>query len=98
MQDMASIVLIAALGVFAGGVVVGIIFMGTRGIRREQRHYREARRARTEQGAWDDLGAREYFLPEEAPDGASFAARKLQGVYIRRPADHSHDAKLAVPA
>ena len=95
---MASIVLIAALGVFAGGVVVGIIFMGTRGIRREQRHYREARRARTEQGAWDDPGVREYFLPEEAPDGASFAARKLQGVYIRRPADHSHDAKLAVPA
>ncbi len=95
---MASIALIAALGLFAGGVVVGIIFMGTRGIRREQRHYREARWARREQGAWDDLGAREYFLPEEAPDRASFAARRLQGVYIRRPADHSHDAELAVLA
>jgi hypothetical protein len=95
---MASILLVAALGIFAVGVVVGIIFMGTRGIRREQSHYREARRARAEQGAWDDLGAREYFLPEEAPDGASFAARRLQGVYIRRPADRSHDAELAALA
>lgn len=95
---MASIVLIAGLGIFAVGVVVGVIFMGTRGIRREQRHYREARRARAEQGAWDDLGAREYFFPEEAPDGASFAARRLQGVYVRRPADRSRDAELAVPA
>ena len=95
---MASILLIAALGIFAVGMVVGIIFMGARGIRREQMHYREARRARAEQGAWDDLGAREYFLPEEAPDGASSAARRLQGVYIRRPADRSHDAEMAVLA
>ena len=95
---MASIVLIAGLGIFAVGVVVGVIFMGTRGIRREQRHYREARRVRAEQGAWDDLGAREYFFPEEAPAGARVAARRLQGVYVRRPADRSHDAELAVPA
>jgi hypothetical protein len=88
-------VLITALGIFAVGVIVGIIFMSTRGIRHEQKRYEQERRFREEYGIWADPDGRAHFLPQEAPDGLSFAARRLHGVYIRRPAAHRHDAELA---
>jgi hypothetical protein len=90
-------VLIAAIGIFGVGIFVGIIFMVSRGIHRERRRYEEARRFREEHGIWDDPDARGYFLPDEAPDGVSFAARRLNGLYVRRlPNVHRHDAELAV--
>jgi hypothetical protein len=93
---MAAIALIAAIGIFVVGVVVGVIAMVTNGIHRERRRYEEARRYRDEHGLWDDSGAREYFLTDDAPDGVSHAARRLNGLYVRRPTDHRHDAELVL--
>jgi hypothetical protein len=95
---MASIALIAALGIFAVGVVVGVIAMVTHGIHRERRRYTETRRYREEHGLWDDPHDPGHFLPEEAPDGVSMMARGFNGLYVRRTADHRYDAELAARA
>jgi len=95
---MASIVLIAGIGIFVVGVVVGIIAMVTRGIHREQQRYQQARRYRDEHGLWDDPEGPEYFLTEEAPDGVSLVARSFNGLYVRRPSIHHFDAELAARA
>jgi hypothetical protein len=92
---MASIALIAGIGIFTVGVVVGVIAMVTHGIHREQRRYEETRRYREEQGIWGDPDAREYFLSDEAPDGVSLMARSFNGLYVRRPTVHRYDAELA---
>jgi hypothetical protein len=93
---MATIALITAIGIFAIGVVVGVIAMVTRGIHREQRRYEEARRYRDENGLWDDPEAQGYFLSEEAPDGVSLMARSFNGLYVRRPTAHRHDSDLVL--
>lgn len=92
---MAAIAL-TAIGIFAVGVVIGVIAMVTHGIHREQRRYEEVRRYRDEHGIWDDPEAREYFLTDEAPDGVSLAARRFNGLYVRRPTDHRNDADLVL--
>jgi hypothetical protein len=93
---MATIALIAAIGIFVVGVVVGIVAMVTNGIHRERRRYQEARRYRDERGIWEDPGVPEYFLSDEAPDGVSLAARRFNGLYVRRPTDHRNDADLVL--
>jgi hypothetical protein len=93
---MAAIALIAAIGIFTVGVVVGIIAMVTHGIHRERRRYEEERRFRDEHGLWDDPDAPGYFLTDEAPDGVSLAARRFNGLYVRRPTVHSNDSELVV--
>jgi hypothetical protein len=96
---MVSIIIITALGIFAVGVVVGIIVMVSNGIRREQRRYEEARRFREEHGLWDDPDAPGGFLSEQAPDGVSLAARRLNGLYVRHlPTIRRYDAELALRA
>lgn len=95
---MASIALIAGIGIFVVGVVVGVIAMVTRGIHREQQRYQETRRYRDEQGLWDDPEAPEYFLTEQAPDGVSLMARSFNGLYVRRPSIRRFDAGLAARA
>ncbi len=82
---MATIALIAAIGFFAVGVVVGVIAMVTHGIHRERRRYEETRRYRDEHGLWDDPDVPEYFLTDEAPDGVSLAARRFSGLYVPPP-------------
>lgn len=93
---MASIALIAGIGIFAVGVVVGVIAMVTHGIHREQRRYQAARQYRDEHGLWGDPEAREYFLTDEAPDGVSLAARRFNGLYVRRPTARPDDAELVL--
>jgi hypothetical protein len=94
---MAGIAL-TAVGIFAIGVVVGVIAMVTHGINRERRRFEEVRRYREEHGIWDAPDAPEYFLPDEAPDGVSLAARRFNGLYVRRPTVHRYDAELAAHA
>lgn len=84
-----------AIGIFAVGVVVGVIAMVTHGINQERRRFEEVRRYREEHGIWGASDAPEYFLPDEAPDGASLAARRFNGLYIRRPTVNRYDAELA---
>jgi len=92
---MAAIAL-TAIGIFAIGVVIGVIAMVRHGIHREQRRFDEARRYREEQGIWDDPDAERHFLPDEAPDGVSMIARGVNGLYVRRlPTVHGYDTKLA---
>jgi hypothetical protein len=94
---MISLILITAAGALVAGIIVGIIFMTTRGIKREERRHEEVRRFREEHGIWDDPDARGYFLPDEAPDGVTFVARRLNGLYVRRlPHVRRHDAELAL--
>lgn len=93
---MASMIIIAAVGIFAVGVVVGIVVMVSHGIRREQQRFEEARRFREEHGMWHDPDAPGYFLTEQAPDGVSHAARRLNGLYVRHlPTVRRNDAELA---
>ena len=80
---MSGIIAIAAAGIFVIGVGVGIILMVSHGIHREQRRLAEARRYREEHGIWDAQDAPENFL-RNAPDGVSHAARRLNGLYVRR--------------
>jgi len=96
--DMTGLILITAAGALVAGIIVGIVFMTTRGIKREERRHEEARRFREEHGIWDDPDARGYFLPDEAPDGVTFAARRLNGLYVRRLPHARHDAELPVRA
>jgi len=96
---MTGLILITAAGALAVGITVGIVFMTTRGIKREQKRYEEARRFREEHGIWDDTDTRGHFLLAEAPDGLSFAARSLNGLYVRRlPHAPRYDAELALRA
>ena len=96
---MVSIIVITGLGIFAVGVVVGIIVMVSHGIRREQRRYEEARRFREEHGIWGDPDVPGNFLPEQAPDGVSLAARRFNGLYVRHlPTVRRYDAELALRA
>lgn len=89
---MSGIIFIAAAGIFVIGVGVGIVLMVSHGIRREQRRLDEARRYREEHGIWETSDAPEYFL-RDAPDGLSYAARRLNGLYVRRlPAAGEFDA------
>jgi len=89
---MSGIIVIAAAGIFVIGVGVGIVLMVSHGIHREQRRFEEARRYRQEHGIWDATDAPEYFLTE-APDGVSHAARRLNGLYVRRlPPVRNYDA------
>lgn len=95
---MSGIIVIAAAGIFVIGVGVGIVLMVSHGIHREQRRLEQARRYREEHGMWDASDAPEYFL-SEAPDGVSHAARRLNGLYVRRlPSGRDYDAELAVRA
>jgi len=95
---MAGIALIAAIGIFAVGVVVGIIAMVTHGIHREQRRYEEARRYREEYGNWGGPSPHWHFLPDQAPDGVSLVARSFNGLYVRRPSARQRDAEMATLA
>jgi len=95
---MAGIALIAAIGIFAIGVFVGIVAMVSHGIHREQRRYEEARRYREEYGIVDGSDSPGHFLPEEAPDGVSLVARGFNGLYVRRPTVQRYDAELATQA
>ena len=95
---MATIVLIAAIGIFAIGVFVGIVAMVSHGIHREQQRYEEARRYRQDYGIWDGSDSPGRFITDEAPDGVSLVARSFNGLYVRRPAAHRTNPELATLA
>src|SRR5215831_19350558 len=78
-----EILLIAATGIFAIGIVVGIIMVVSHGIRQEERRFQEWRRFQEEHGIWDSPDAPTHFLAEEVSDRFSLAARRLNGLYVR---------------
>ena len=79
---MPGMVVIAAAGIFAMGIAVGIVAVVSHGIRREQKHFRQGR-GRDEHAIPPGPEGPEYFLATEAPDAVSRAARRLNGLYIR---------------
>ena len=81
---MPGIVFIAAAGVFAMGIAVGIVAVVCYGIRREQKRFRRERHYREEHGIPAGPEWPEYFLTVEGLDAVSRGARWLNGLYIRR--------------
>jgi hypothetical protein len=99
---MPGIVFIAAAGVFAMGIAVGIVVVVSYGIRREQKRFRREREYRDEHGIPSGPEWPEYFLTVEALDAVSRGARWLNGLYIRRVPvatrdDTDTDTDLGVP-
>jgi hypothetical protein len=92
-----GIMLIAAAGIFAIGIVVGIVAVVSHGIHGEEKRFQRERCVREQYGIWAGPDAPEHFLAEEAPDGVSLAARRLNGLYVRRlPSSLRHDADPGV--
>jgi len=90
---MPGIVFIAAAGVFAMGIAVGIVAVVSYGIRREQKRFRRERHHRGEHDIPAGPEWPEYFLTVEALGAVSRGARRLNGLYIRRlPAATRDDA------
>jgi len=90
-----EILLIAATGIFAIGIVVGIIMVVSHGIRQEEHRFQEWRRFQEEHGIWDSPDAPTHFLAEEVSDRFSLAARRLNGLYVRHvPVLSNQDAEL----
>jgi hypothetical protein len=97
---MPGIVFIAAAGVFAMGIAVGIVAVVSYGIRREQKRFRRERHCRDEHAGPDWPDWPEYFLTMEGLDAVSRGARRLNGLHIRRepaPARDDADTNLGVP-
>jgi hypothetical protein len=97
---MPGIVFIAAAGVFAMGIAVGIVAVVSYGIRREQKRFRQERRYRDEHGIPTGPEWPEYFLTVEGLDAVSRGARWLNGLHIRRPPAATRDdtdTDLGVP-
>jgi hypothetical protein len=89
--------LIAAAGIFAIGMVAGIVAVVSHGIHREEKCFQQERRFREERGIWAGRDTPEYFLAEEAPDRVSLTIRRLNGLYVRHlPSSIDHDADLGV--
>jgi hypothetical protein len=93
---MLGVILIAVGGIFAIGVVVGVIVAVSHGIHREEQHFQEERRFQEEQGLWGVPGVPDHFLTEAAPDGVSWAARRLNGLFVRHLPPVSNDAELGL--
>jgi hypothetical protein len=88
---MADIIVIIAAGIFAAGVVAGIIAVISIGIHREERRFRIQQDL--------SLGGEmaDVHLPQEAPDRVTGGARRLMGLYVRRqPASAPIDQQLLV--
>ena len=78
--------IIAILGVFVIGAVVGVIVLVSIGIRREERRYRRERRFREEHGIWGSPKLPIHHLAEHPHDAVSSVSRTLNGLYVR----HAH--------
>lgn len=92
-----GIMLIAAAGIFAIGIVVGIVAVVSHGIHREEKRFQQERRFRKKHGMWAGPDAPEYFLAGQAPDRVSLTARRLNGLYVRHPPSSiRHDADPGV--
>jgi hypothetical protein len=94
---MAGIVVIAAAGIFVIGMVTGIIAVVSRGIHREQKRFQKERRFRQWHGIGAGSDAPAHFLAEQAPDRVTRAARRVNGLHVRRlPSSIHHGADLDV--
>ena len=86
---MIGMAFIAAIGIFAVGIVVGIIVVVSHGIRQEEARFKEWRRFQEEHGIWDSPQGPDHYLPEQVSGRASMAARRLNGLYVRHVPGHS---------
>lgn len=92
---IAGIAFVAAAGIFAMGIVAGIVAVVSHGIHQEQQRYRQQRRFRDEHGIWAAPDPPRYFLTEEAPGAVTWAARRLSGLYVHHlPPSARHDGDL----
>jgi hypothetical protein len=92
---MIGMALIAAIGIFVVGIVVGIIVVVSHGIRQEEQRFREWRRFQEEHGIWDSPNGPDHYLPEQVSGGTSLVARRLNGLYVRHlPTRSRQDAEF----
>jgi hypothetical protein len=85
--------IIAILGVFVTGAVVGVIVLVSIGIRQEERRYLRERRFREEHGIWGSRELPIHYLAEQPHDAVSSVSRSLNGLYVRHA-----QAELPLPA
>ena len=96
---MIGMAFIAAIGIFAVGIVVGIIVVVSHGIRQEEARFKEWRRFQEEHGIWDSPQGPDHYLPEQVSGRASMAARRLNGLYVRHlPTSSRQDAEFGIRA
>ena len=94
---MVGVAFIAAIGIFAVGITVGIIVVVSHGIRQEEQRFKEWRRFQEEHGIWESPEGPGHYLPEQASDRVSLAARRLNGLYVRHvPAPGRKEAEFGV--
>jgi hypothetical protein len=75
--------IIAILGVFVTGAIVGVVVLVSIGIRREERRYLRERRFREEHGIWGSPELPIHYLAEHPHDAVSSVSRSLNGLYVR---------------
>jgi hypothetical protein len=93
---MIGMAFIAAAGIFAVGIVVGIILVVSHGIRQEEARFQEMRRFQEEHGIWDSLEGPGHYLPEQTSGGTSLVARRLNGLYVHHlPTPSRQDAQFS---
>ena len=77
------ITLLTITGTGAFGIAVGIVAVVSIGVKREERRFRALQRLREERffrtGEIDPA-----YLPQDAPDGLTWGARRMTGVWVRR--------------
>jgi hypothetical protein len=78
--------LIAAVGTFILGATLGVVGVVSWGVRREEKRFRNTRRFQEERALWGVPRDTEQYIEDEAPDGVTSAARRINGLYVlRRP-------------
>jgi hypothetical protein len=89
--------IIAILGVFVTGAIVGVIVLVSIGIRREERRYLRQRRFWEEHGSWGSPELPIHYLAEHPHDAVSSVSRSLNGLYVRHAqADLPRRAELGL--
>ena len=94
---MIGMALIAAIGIFAVGIVVGIIVVVSHGIRQEEQRFKEWRRFQEEHGIWGSPDGLDHYITENAADAVSSVGRSVNGLYVRHlPARVQRDLSQGV--
>jgi hypothetical protein len=81
---MTSTVIIVLIGIFAIGFAIGIVAVVSAGVRREEKHFRDAQQLREQLFLMTGEVPPGGFLPGQPLDHLTWGARRLTGLTVRR--------------